>query len=54
MRTEAQKNYYERNRESILEKQRQYDLKHAAEIRSRKKKWYIENKEEILRKRKSH
>ena len=54
MRTQAQKNYYERNREEILDKQKQYDREHAAEIRARKKRWYLANKEEILRKRKSH
>jgi len=48
-RSDAQKLHYERNRDALLEWQKQYDQEHAAEIKAKKRIYYLAHRDEILR-----
>lgn len=47
----TQKIYYEKNREKILERQKEYQRKHRDYVRNYYKRWYEENKYRIGRKK---
>lgn len=48
------KRFYQRHRDEILVKQKQYRLKNKDKIKETQHKWYQKNKEEILAKQKQY